>query len=416
MLLRFGVENFLSFKEYSEISFLPSKLDDGGYIVDSPSVDAGVLPVLALFGANASGKSNFLKAVRFLRDQVVMSARRGPDEGTGRIPFALDSSMKTHPTRLDCDILIDSVRYQFGFVVDDEQVLEEWLYTYSGNRRSVLYERGVDPSDPWYFGPSLKGPKARIAEVTKPNTLFVSSGAQLNHPVLTSVYSIFRRFTALSTNGQLILQPESELLLSNNEDRVRRILAASDLGVVGFRAIKASEDEELGPFFAPDSGMPKEVRETLQTAKRIKLLHSSAQGSVEFPLSNESLGTQGLIHRLEPILSALKYGNLVIADEFDLHLHPMLTSQLVGLFRNRDSNPKGAQLLCALHDSTIMRELRRDEINLFEKDPVGNSTILSAASLKIRKESDLRSLYESGRIGGVPILGDLSVLAGDSCA
>src|ERR1019366_8784531 len=143
MLLRFGVQNLRSIHDKQELSLVASALDDTpAGLIDCPAAGGRLLPAVVVYGANASGKSNLVKALRWMRQAVLLSHTSGePEGGVPRRPFALDPASRTAPTTCDVDFVIDDVRYHYGFEASDQAFVREWLYSFPNGRRQILFER-----------------------------------------------------------------------------------------------------------------------------------------------------------------------------------------------------------------------------------------------------------------------------------
>jgi uncharacterized protein len=189
VLLRFRVANHRSLRDEQELSLVaqPRK----GEAKPTGPVPETVL-VAGIYGANASGKSNVLDALMFLADAVKDSFAKWPATGgVPRRPFLLDPGMKSRPSLYEADVVVEGVRYTYGFEVDDQRVLSEWLYSYpTGSRKRMLFERA---SDDFQFGRTLGGQNSAIAKLTRPNALFLSVAAANSHRLLTVIFRTFDR-------------------------------------------------------------------------------------------------------------------------------------------------------------------------------------------------------------------------------
>ena len=191
MLLRFGIQNFRSIRDIQELSLVASALNDpDGALIDCPSVGDRILPAVIVYGANASGKSNLVRGVRWMRQGVLLSHSRGAaDGGVPREAFALDPSSRDAPTVCNVDFVIGNVRYHYGFEATDQVFSREWLYNFPNGRRQMLFERNLQEFE---FGRNLRGRNRVIADLTRPNSLFVAAATQNDHEELSKVSGFFR--------------------------------------------------------------------------------------------------------------------------------------------------------------------------------------------------------------------------------
>ena len=192
MLLRFSVSNHRSIRDQQELLFSASEPEDrsNGLIPCSAAPGGAVLPLAVIYGANASGKSNLLEALRFMRSMVLDSHNKGePGGGVPIQSFKLDSTSRRSPSRFEIDFVVDGVRHHYGFQASDKVFEQEWLYVFPGVRPQLWFER---TGDEFRFGRELKGRNRVIATLTRPNSLFVSTGAQNDHAQLSRVFGYFQ--------------------------------------------------------------------------------------------------------------------------------------------------------------------------------------------------------------------------------
>jgi len=400
MFLRFGVENFLSIRDYTELSFLGTRLkdDDAHSTMDAGKHSKyGALPVLGLYGGNASGKSAAVRAVLALSAHVRDSFHRRANGPVPTRPFKLDETSRGAESGFDCDMLIDGVRYHYGFRFTAAHYTEEWLHAWpNGSEQRWFHRKGPDKAT-WYFGPGLRGRVRFIAEQTRPNSLFLSTAAQLDHAELMPV---FGALGALIINGEhtpLRATWYSHPSLEDDElqGRLLDLLRVADLGVV---EAKLTNERAAAETLVDDGANPYGLR----------LGHVGALNATYFlEADEESDGTTALLGRLLDVVPLLRDAGLYVVDELEQALHPHLAAQLIALFTDPATNPKRAQLLFTSHDMTLLESLRRDEVVLVDKSNEGVTQLASLADFKVLKRDDIARVVREGRVGGVPRLGDL---------
>lgn len=417
MLLRFVLENHDSFREATELSFLATaRKDEPAWKFISPHAPQGILPAVGVWGANASGKSNLLRGLLFLRRAVEESYTLRPTDAAPWRPWRLDRSEHAPPTRMELDFILSGVRYHFGFRLNSQGFIEEWLYQWEGRRRAVLYHRDRSQTPVWHFGAALKGPRTRHAEDTRENCLFLSVAAQNNHEQLLRVYAAIvegiRREGVIHLAGYPLFHPDCPMLAPENRPALLGLLAAADVGVTDVR-LEEVQQEALPPkaeaIFQPEF-LDQLRREQLPgPLVRLVLGHGAPGDPWELPPDRESRGTQILLARLNDIFAALRLGHTLVVDEIDTSLHPDLCAAIVDLFTHPATNPHGAQILFATHDRDLLEHLRTDEVVLVDKDRSGASTLRTASDYRgLRTRDDLRRAHQQGRLRGVPVLGDLA--------
>jgi hypothetical protein len=422
VLLSFHAKNVRSFRDELDLSLLATNLADKAIVRDvewrEGGRPVGVLPVLAIFGANGSGKSNVLKAMDDMRRLVLTSFRfASPTGGVARRPFLLDADSRRAPSRFEVDLVLTNVRHTYGFEVDDDRVLSEWAYRYPRGRAALLFRReGLDVE----LGPSAGSKGRAVTELLRHNALFLSTAAATSHPELTPLYEWFERNLLLAeADSRPFRQALTTELLADPQwrDQVLGLLRAADLGVVD--AVK----RELDPV----------MRERMQRAMRIlmgtegngetedgpsfeelgvHLVHAGAGKNVELEPYDESLGTMVWFGVIGPVIYALASGSVFLADEIDASLHPALVAQLIRLFRDEATNPNRAQMIFNTHDATLLpdtkedRLLGRDQIWFTEKSSDGATRLYPLTDLEPRKQEAVGKRYLAGRYGATPILSE----------
>src|SRR6185369_12375467 len=237
MLLRFRVSNYRSLRDEQELSMIASSLEDSqGAVLRPDGLDLGVLPVAALYGANAAGKSTVLAALEFMREAVKSSHRVWPPEGKVPLdPFLFDPLREGGASTFEVDFLFAGVRYRYGFTLDRVRVRREWLSAYPNRREQVWFLRDVEAEEPFVFGKHLKGSNKTIASLTRANSLFLSAAAENNHQSLFPVYSWFwDQLFSVQSNREM-----TDTLQTMKEEEKRLaivdLVRFADLGIVDVR-------------------------------------------------------------------------------------------------------------------------------------------------------------------------------------
>lgn len=426
MLIEFRVENHRSIRDEQVFSMEAGR---GGSPDDArPRSVAGcssaLLPVAAIFGANASGKSNVLEALAYMTDAVRWSYRLwAPDEGILRDPFAWGPA-RDEPSLYEVEIVVEGVRYRYGFILDDQVILEEWLYAWPNGKKQVWFER---ERQTFRFGENLKGENQVIEGLTRPNSLFLSAAAQLQHAQLSRLFSWFGSIEVVNlplvrrhrwypmTVGHRLEREFNDLRegsgtdrtqgLSENDwpdsmlDSFKSLLKAADIGIVDVRLGRSG----LGP-----GGHPSRFG-------RFELKHESDTENAWLPLDEESRGTQTLFRLALPILHSIRLGTLLVVDELESSIHPNLAGLIVSQYNDPSINRRNAQLIFSTHDTNLIGTLvgesvlRRDQIWLTEKDPKGATVLYPLTDFKPRKDENLARGYLQGRYGAIPFLGGFRV-------
>ncbi|WP_433359386.1 AAA family ATPase [Actinoplanes sp. CA-142083] len=342
-----------------------------------------VVPVIAVYGANASGKSNLLDAMRWMQTAVHDSFRVWEaDSGVPRARFRLDAD-ETRPSVYVVDLLIDDVQWVYGFSVTSEVVQEEWLHTYPHGRERVVFERRGKEIELGSTLPERRGRADLLRGLLRDNALLLSTASQANQAEVKPVYHWFRRRLVHPAKVREMLP----LLMSTTHHSHREFLELLRVADLGIKAI-AFEKTVAGRHW-------------------VRVLHGP--DGVPLDLADESEGTLAWAELLIYTLDVLALGSVLVVDEIDASLHPRLTARLIELFRNPGTNAKGAQLVFTTHDATLLgtnlggEVLQRDEIWFVEKQD-GASRLFPLSDFHPRKGENRERRYLAGSYGAVPVV------------
>ncbi|OGS88707.1 MAG: hypothetical protein A2061_07440 [Gallionellales bacterium GWA2_59_43] len=325
--------------------------------------------------------------------------------------------------------MIGDTRYHYGYAIDGESIVSEWLYSFSlsssRQTKTVLFHRSKKEDKQFYFGKTLKGDNKRIANLVRPNSLFLSAAAQNSHPHLQPIYDFFcdKITRRIDETSNILLGSVSEQLTAYfKDDDVRRkkalsFVRAADIGIADFDFSKQPIGEKqkniLHDFelllakHIQDPDLSK-VFDGKDEKVKVELLHlGESDKNFPIPLKDESSGTLSLLQLLGPIFSRLSDGGVLIVDELNITLHPLVSRELIKLFSSPKTNPGKAQLVFTTHDTSMLVSglLRRDQIWFAEKDRFGATSIYSLSSIKVRSSDNLEKGYITGRFGAVPLFG-----------
>lgn len=421
VLLAFRAQNVRSFRDEFEFSLLATRLADEDVVRQVTWREGGrpigVLPAAGMFGANGSGKSNVLKAMDDMRGHVLHSFRAGsPTGGISRRPYLLDRSGRREPSRFEIDLVLDGIRYEYGFALDDERILEESAHHYPHGKAVRLFTRSGDDVE---LGSAERVKGRAVMELLRPNALFLSTAASANHPVLLPLYAWFARNLRLAEAGSREFRQALTTQLLDDDARREQVLAllrAADLGITGAKKrdldpVMRERLQRAVRIIAGQEGEPDSTDEGPAFEQLgIRLIHRGAGGEVELEARDESLGTLVWFGLVGPVIEALADGAVLLADELDAGLHPALVAELIRLFQDPKSNPRRAQLVFNSHDATILgdsistRLLRRDQVWFTDKRADGSSRLYPLSDLDPRKEEAIGRRYLAGRYGAIPIL------------
>jgi hypothetical protein len=416
MLIRFRVENFRSINEEQEISLVAAPLSEQPETsVHVERYDLDLLRSAAIYGPNASGKSTVIAAIDFMKSAVINSQRIWkPEGGIPRVAFALDPSKTEAPSLFAVDLVLDGIRYEYGFIVDSSRVLEEWLFAYPKGRKQEWFTREAIRNEEFAFSRLLTGENRTIAGFTRPNSLFLSAAAQNNHAMLAPLFKWFA-FSLIIVNDfsrtNLGLAASQMCMMEPWRGSILELLGAADLGITDVEVLEEDVTSFAGRInrnaFDPElmAVLPFYPR----AAAGVRLRHRAGLENQEvgMPFDQESEGTKTLFSLAGPIVVALRGGGMLVVDELDRSLHPHLAIRIVTMFNDPTTNPNNAQLIFNTHDTNLLDTsiLRRDQIWFTEKGDDGATRLFPLSDFRARKYENLERGYLQGRYGAVPSIG-----------
>ena len=419
MLVEFTVKNYRSIKE--ELVFSMAKAKGGELEANSFEPDApGTIPLLksaAIYGPNAAGKSNVIMAMMEM-EAIVSKSATSVQEGDkiSVTPFLFDEASASEPTELEMVFVSDGIKFQFGFTATSTQIIEEWLIAYPKGRAQRWYSRGFSEKKQKYvykFSDRLLGQKSVWRDATRSNALFLSTAVQLNSEQLRPVFNWFKNTLRPAHVGGW--WPSFTASLCEQEDSKRKVLEflkAADVDIHDIKLDKEKFDPDILPDDLPSNAKKKLIKEMKgKDLVNIMTIHKSTKGKlIPLDFDAESDGTKKFFSFAGPWLDSLSKGYVLVIDELHDNLHPSMVKYLVGLFHNRKTNPKNAQLIFTTHETSILNQdiFRRDQIWFCEKLKQKETSLYPLTDFSPRKDREnIEQGYLSGRYGALPYIRSL---------
>ncbi|RKX82515.1 MAG: ATP-binding protein [Spirochaetes bacterium] len=426
MLTSFSVGNFKSYREIKTINLLASAdntYEDTNLILQQLASgqrerSTRVLKSSAIYGANASGKSNLLEAIRFMKFFSENSSKNM--QASEKIPvdrFILDNKSKESPAFFQIQFFFEAIPFRYGFEITSDQVISEWLFYSPKGKEAILFTRSKDSIE---IGSQF--PEGRkLEDKTRKNALFLSVCAQFNGELSNKVIQWFSNCNIISgINDKSYIQFTIDRLGDPKFiKRITNLLQVADLGITDITYSKQLLDMDELPLEIRDTLMKnlgKDIDdESIKKHKAIlnlfSFIHKTSSETIGFKLESESQGTQKLFALAGPIIDTLNTGKTLIVDEFDTRLHPNITRFLIGLFNSKDQNKKNAQLIFATHDTNLLsnRFFRRDQIWFTEKNKDNESDLYPLSDIKVRKDATFNKDYIQGKYGAIPYISTSSL-------
>lgn len=424
MLLEFTIGNFLSIKDKKTLSLEATSIKEhlGTNVVKLDRFQ--LLRGAVIYGANAGGKSNFIKAMSTMRRIVKQSFDASSTDELGITPFLLSTDTSNKPSFFEILFLIGTVRYRYGFEVDNTSVKSEWLFESKIKSEKPLFIREGDGID---VSQSFKEAKD-LEEKTRENALFLSVLDQFNGTTAKSIMKWFSNFITISGlsheryKNVTFKMLEDENLKPQLLDFYKRLDLGFDEINVEKKPFEAKDftklfNEEFAKQFLSDIEGKSKI--DIKTIHKKYNNENEVVGFEKFDMRRqESSGTNKVFNISGPVFDVLKNGGVLIIDELDASLHPLITLTITKLFNSSEFNKTNAQLIFATHDTNLFEygHYRRDQIYFVEKDVYGASDLYSLVEYKedggkkVRKDRSFEKDYIQGRYGAIPYIGNLHKL------
>jgi len=396
MLVEFSAKNYLSFKDKVTISLKARSLKEHK---DTNTFNAGYKKIdlvrsIALYGLNASGKSNVLKALKFIVDFIKSSAKESQvNDEINVTNFLFSTATENLPSSFEIIVIIQGVTYRYGFTVNRTDVIEEYLYFTKRHTEIALFNRSQGSVE--FFQNFPEGREIYQKKLLRKNALLLSVAAQLNGAVSTNIVNTFSRF--IFTSDHISRFPISTSLLTN-ETQGTLILSLIKAARLGFENIIVESDENLKQII---KNAPEDIRRVFEETSLVKTEHIKLDennlpvGTVQLRLIDESLGAQKFLSLTVPIIDALVNGKILVADEFTSRMHPQLGAMIIRLFHSSSSNPNDAQFIFATHNTYLMdsRLFRRDQILITEKNESQATVVSDLIDKDVRYDASFEKKY-----------------------
>lgn len=411
MLARFTVGNFLSLKDKYSLSFIAKKKDKSLPESIFTSNKQDLVKSIAIFGANASGKSNLIKALRFTKGMVVNGLKKSLADSIEVDPFLLNTTTEKSPSFFELEILSGKKTFVYGFEVSSKKVSKEWLYQFPNQK--ILFERlNQEIKTNVHF---FREGTASARKNTRENVLFLTVVASLNGVIskeLVEAIKKIRVISGLEKNKTLNYSFDKFSGDKNYRAKMKEFVVQAGTGVEDIiseeRPLTPEEIAKLPTRFKSNiSGQMTEVSSrNLSTVHQKYDEEGKSIGEVPFDFFDESDGTQQIFALSGPIIDSLEQGNTLVIDELDSNLHPLVCRYVLKMFNSSDKNKNAAQLVFTTHDTSLLDEdlLRKDQVWFTQKDKTGATEVFSLADLGERSNLNFAKRYLEGRYGALPYI------------
>ena len=402
MILEFSVKNFLSFKEkvtFSMIANSNKELNDNYVEIGGNKV----LKSAAVYGANASGKSNLFEILARVVSMLRSSNSVDINAKLPLIPFKLDKGSVNKPSEFEIKFILDETRYVYGFIADKDKIYDEYLYYYPNGRETKIFDR-TNINEYSYTQKDEKILR-EIEDKNAQNKFFLATATNWNFDKTKAAYNFLTNGIGTCNNLEILKNMAYKMYETNSDylkDFAIDFLQKADFNIEDY---KISQIDVPGEFL---TAIPEFIAKTLpDKPKAYQVLFKHKNSDNYLSIDEESLGTQ-MIFAFIPFLAAgLRNKKVLIIDELDKSLHPFLVQYIVEIFNDAEINKNGSQLIFNTHDTNLLdlNILRRDQIWFTEKNKeTGESDLYSLSDFSVRKQENVEKGYMLGRYGAVPFI------------
>lgn len=425
MILEFSVSNFRSFKDLQTLSMVSQPLKHKFYWLDKNTFETEnnlkLLKSKAVFGPNASGKSNLIKALGAFGRIVNESVKDDRILDDVIEPFILSSESIDLPSFFQLIFVVEGVQYRYGFEASNREIKNEWLFGKPEKNEVFYFIREGDDikhnKNKFPEGGKLGFLLNEDNQIVRPNALFLSAAASLNGIISKKLFTAISKIIIISGIDDSFMKNIAFSSMENSVERNKVIHFLNESGI----DIEGLSFEEFGAEQFTSS-VPKEVQEILKRGKKVKMLTSihTQYGKNRKPLgqiswdfdTHESDGTKKMLQLSTFIIASLEQGRPLILDEFESRLHTALSKSIVQLYNSNSGNPNNAQFIFSTHDTNLLSSklMRRDQICFTQKNEFGESKVYSLADIKgVRNDESYEKNYLIGKYDALPNIGDLDL-------
>lgn len=393
MLAQFRVGNYLSFRHNPLFYMRACKDKEHPEAVAELGANGRLLKACVVIGANASGKSNFMNAMRFMVDYVLNSHLKQLNQVTGRTAFKFCPETLGMPSTFELVFIQGRVKYEYGFALNDTEVTDEYLYHYPHGRKALIFERSHINKYRFTTDVDLQ---SSLKDRNTANKLYLSTAANWNYEKVIPIFKWFSswKFIDQSIFGQASEESAEKLRDGEYRNKISKMMKAVDSSISSLQLTEGRTG----------FGRALDVYDHIEVVHHV-VAEDGKENVYTLNMAEESRGTRAYFDLIGLVYNTLDTGGILIADDMDAHFHPLLTRQIVALFNSDQHNPRNAQLIFTTKNTNLLdlSLLRRDQVWFSEKwDPESLTDVYPLIEYSVRKDMSLEKCYLQGRFGGVP--------------
>lgn len=420
MIIQFSVENFRSIKNKETLSLIADSGKTNSNNVFEALESIKMLKSAVIYGANASGKTNVIRAFHAFHQMILRSTDYKNGESIRYYnPFRLDIEYRNRPTKFSLDFVYSNIRFTYFYAFNEKEIISERLDFYPKNYRANLFIREK--------GKSVKLGKSflnkRIDKKVLNNHLFLTKSGNSGHKQMGELYLYFRKIAVWNSHSQnqiKQIRQNIEALITSTKgkdfnQKLNKLIKIADTKIEAILVHKLKAAAFVFPDQVPNSVKDKVLKENKFRTYAMHRIYKNGEesGFENFDINEESEGTRMLFVLGGLLLKQLEIGGIVFIDEIENSMHPRLCKFLIKLFHNQATNTKNSQLIFATHETTLLdkENFRKDQIWFTEKNKFGETELYSAADFEgVRNDIPFEEWYMNGKFGGQPNIKEIEFM------
>lgn len=408
MLIQYSVKNYKSIKDEVIINFSATDKSVEKKLLIDESVGTPLYKTIGLVGPNACGKSNILKSLFFSLKFINSTIKRKESAKINVERFMLDEKSKKDVASFEFIFMENGVKYVYGFSINDERIVEEYLLAYYSKKATTIFDRDVNREEEYSFKGNDTKIQMDISQKTNVNRLYLPVAAEWGYEKAKVPYKWFEKMFNQYGNMNTSLVIENVLKDEKLKDILLDALKKADFNIVDIfvknRKIEKQQREALLTFLTQVMGEGEIEQDLVPEDRPIIWVKHKAMNGEEFSLEleDDSAGTKDIIDNIAEFLYVNSNGGLIIEDEMGRNYHRKLTEYFINLFNGNDLNAGNAQMIFSTHDTKVLTLLRPEQIYLVDKDENGATYVKLLDDYLIREKDNIELGYLKGRYGAIP--------------
>ena len=408
MFVQYSVKNYKSIKEEVIINFSATDKNVAKNLVIDGDEATPLYKAIGLVGPNACGKSNILDSIFFSLKFINSTIKRKESAKINVERFMLDIESKKDDASFEFIFIESGVKYVYGFYINEERIMEEYLLAYYTKKATTIFDRDVNREEEYNFKGNDVKIQVDISQKTNPNRLYMPVAAEWGYEKAKIPYKWFEKMFKQYGNMNTSLVIEDVVKNESKKGILLDALKKADFNIVDIfvknRKMEKQQREALLTFLTQFLGDGEIEQDLVPEDRPIIWVKHKAKNGEEFALEldDDSAGTRDIIDNIAEFLYVSDNGGLIIEDEMGRNYHRKLTEYFINLFNDKIRNEGNAQMIFSTHDTKVLNLLRPEQIYLVDKDEDGATYVKLLDDYLIREKDNIELGYLKGRYGAIP--------------